>query len=135
MKLGIEIEGTWLTPVKFSHTDKTGTFYWFRCRCGTEKLIRKGNVFHNKKKPTKSCGCRKRQVNKEHPDIGFKKGHKPWHSGKKVGAGRLGRHGGGYNKGKMMFRQRDGSIKWIDKKAKLPPDTGGISMPGERPRG
>ena len=134
-KPGVEIDGTWLTPIKLVPSETRETLYLFKCRCGNEKIIRKGNVNPKKKKSVRSCGCLKTLTNKTNPNIGFKKGNKPWHAGKKVGAERLGRTGGGWSKGKLMFRQPDGSINWVDKKAKLPPDTGGISMPGERPRG
>jgi|TARA_R100001530_G_scaffold135948_1_gene114622 hypothetical protein len=132
-KLGEEVPGTRLTPIKYSHRDDA-TWYWFRCRCGNVKLLRKGNVFHNKQRPIKSCGCLKREVNQSHDGIGFKKGHVPWHAGKKVGAEKMGRHGGGWNKGKMKVTHQDGSSEYISIKAELPPDTGGQSLPGEKPR-
>ena len=88
-KIGVEVEGTRLTPIKYSHRDAS-TWYWFRCRCGTVKRLRKGNVYHNKIRPIRSCGCLKREVNQSHDGIGFKKGHVPWHTGKKVG-GKMGK--------------------------------------------
>ena len=75
-----------------------------------------------------------RKLNKEHPKIGFKPGNIPWHKGKKVGGERLGRNGGGWNKGKVRHDHPDGTWEWIDVVAQLPPDTGGESLPGERQR-
>lgn len=132
-KIGVEVEGTRLTPIEFVETNTSGTWYRFRCRCGTVKRMRKGNVYHNKKTPIKSCGCLKREVNKSNDRIGFKMGHVPWHAGKKVGE-KMGKNGGGWNKGKMKITHHDGSTEWVSIKAELPPDTGGQSLPGEKPR-
>jgi hypothetical protein len=134
---GVEAPGTWLTPIRLlPNTDPySATWYLFRCRCGKEKRIRYGAVYNTKgKHRTKSCGCLLRKITKEHPDIGFKPGNIPWHKGKQVGAERLGRNGGGWNKGKIRIDHPDGTWEWIDVHAQLPPDTGGQTLPGERQR-
>ena len=52
----------------------------------------------------------------------------------KVGGERLGRNGGGWNKGKIRIDHPDGTWSWIDVVAELPPDTGGLTLPGEKQR-
>jgi len=111
-KIGVEVEGTRLTPIKYSHRDAS-TWYWFRCRCGNVKRLRKGNVYHNKIRPIRSCGCLKREVNQSHDGIGFKKGHVPWHTGKKVGE-KMGKNGGGWNKGKVRITDPEtGKFRYV----------------------
>ena len=138
VRLGVEAPDSWLTPIRWlEHQTEpySCTWYLFRCRCGNEKKIRYAAVYNSTgKHKTRSCGCLLVKRNKDHPKIGFKPGNIPWHKGKKVGAERLGRHGGGWNKGKIRHDHPDGSWEWIDVKAQLPPDTGGESLPGERPR-
>ena len=112
-KLGVEIEGTRLTPLRFSHVSKGCSFYVYRCRCGTEKTIRKYNV-KNMKWGTKSCGCRLKELQK---DFGknyssCRKGQAPWNKGKSgyPGAtkGRV-----GWRRGKVMLRKPNGEIVWV----------------------
>lgn len=44
-----------LTAIKFDHKSKKGDYYWlFRCDCGREKIIRKGDVTSGY---VCSCGC------------------------------------------------------------------------------
>ena len=43
-----------LTAIKFSHKVGTHQYWFFRCDCGNEKVIKVGNV---KSGGTKSCGC------------------------------------------------------------------------------
>lgn len=43
-----------LTAIQFSHFDKSGTHWLFRCDCGSEKVI-KGNVV--RRGNSTSCGC------------------------------------------------------------------------------
>ena len=138
VRLGVEAPGTWLTPIRWleHQTDPyCCTWYLFRCRCGKEKRIRYAAVYNAKgKHQTKSCGCYLVKRNQDHPNIGFKPGNIPWHKGKQVGAERLGKNGGGWNKGKIRIDHSDGTWEWIDVAAQLPPDTGGQSLPGEKPR-
>lgn len=48
------VEGTNLTGVRFSHTQKGQKYWVFRCECGTEKAIQLANVLAKRQK---SCGC------------------------------------------------------------------------------
>jgi len=138
VRIGVEAPGTWLTPIRFLELQTkpySCSWYLFRCRCGNEKKLRYNTVYNSKgKHKTKSCGCMLIQRNKDHPKIGFKPGNIPWHKGKKVGGERLGRNGGGWNKGKIRIDHSDGTWRWINIKAELPPDTGGITLPGEKQR-
>jgi hypothetical protein len=58
----------------------------------------------------------------------------PGIKGKRLAAERLGRNGGGWNKGKIRIDHSDGTWSWIDVVAELPPDTGGLTLPGEKQR-
>ena len=83
MKLGIEIEGTRLTLIRFSHMGNKGrAFYLYRCRCGTEKAIQRSNVRADRA-GVKSCGCLRREVwQKLGSEIrGNRKGCTPWNKG------------------------------------------------------
>ena len=135
VRYGVEAPGTWLTPIRWleSQTDPySATWYLFRCRCGKEKRIRYNAVYNAKgKHQTKSCGCKLMQHLFK---IGFKKGNIPHHAGKRNGEGQTGKGGGGWNKGKIRIDHSDGTWSWIDVVAQLPPDTGGQSLPGEKPR-
>lgn len=45
------------TAVRYVGLDEKGEAVWlFRCDCGTEKTVRRGNIT-NTKRPAKSCGC------------------------------------------------------------------------------
>ena len=59
-----------LTAVRYDHS-KSGTYWLFRCDCGTERILRKTNVVNGY---IKSCGCSKGKCSKEnkhtaHEDI------------------------------------------------------------------
>ena len=113
--VGKEIEGTWLTPIRFSemkHWPKV-SYYIFRCRCGNEKEIRKGNV---RAKNTKSCGC----LQKINHDIWrkkgptYSKGKAPWNKGKKgMRSYAKGNPNLAWKKGRIKIKGPDGSIEWV----------------------
>ena len=133
-KLGIEVPGTRLTPIRYSHcTHGGGAYYVYQCQCGTKKTLRKNNV-SGKKNKTRSCGCRRKEWLLEWKIIlkGIRKNQKPWNKGNHRRCSPLGRTP--WNKGKMKIIHHDGSSEYILIKAELPPDTGGESLPGERPR-
>lgn len=48
-----------LTELKFSHVKRGHYYALFRCECGTEKILERGNVAAGK---IKSCGCLKRKM-------------------------------------------------------------------------
>tara|TARA_R100000655_G_C2950478_1_gene187231 strand:+ start:483 stop:911 length:429 start_codon:yes stop_codon:yes gene_type:complete len=135
VRIGVEAPGTWLTPIRFLELQTkpySSSWYLFRCRCGNEKKLRYNTVYNAKgKHKTRSCGCK---LMKHLSKIGFKKGNKPHHAGKKNGEGWTGRNGGGWNKGKIRIDHSDGTWSWIDIIAELPPDTGGLTLPGEKQR-
>jgi len=134
LKIGEEVEGTRLTPLRYSHsTEGGGAYYIYRCRCGTEKPMRKNNV-SGKRNKTRSCGCRKKEWLLEWKVIlkEIRKGQEPWNKGNHRRCSPLGRTP--WNKGKMKITHQDGSSEYISIKAELPPDTGGQSLPGEKPR-
>jgi len=117
MKLNIEVEGTWLTPLRFSHSEKrkghSKSVYWFKCRCGNKKQIRRQAVMaasKGKATGTKSCGCRLRSFPRpwltEHQ---FKEGNKfrrktsrPRNTGKPA-----------WNTGRVKLKYPDGRVEWI----------------------
>ena len=45
-----------LKAVRFDHRDKKNIYWLFKCRCGTDKIYRTGDV-NKKTGATKSCGC------------------------------------------------------------------------------
>ena len=48
-----------LTRLRYSHMGKNfQSYFWYRCECGTEKLILKNSV---ERGLTRSCGCLKRE--------------------------------------------------------------------------
>lgn len=47
-----------LTPVKFMYVRESAVYWLYRCDCGTEKVLWKGNVDYGN---TKSCGCLRKQ--------------------------------------------------------------------------
>ena len=84
VKLNVEVEGTWLTPLRYYGKDDKGkSMYVFRCRCGKEKAIRRVNVITMKgESRTKSCGCKKAQHLRELKTKNkFDKGNVPWNKG------------------------------------------------------
>ena len=81
-KIGVEVEGTRLTPVRFSHCSNGKSQYVFRCRCGVEKVIQRTNV-RNTRAGVKSCGCLRREIwSRLGKEIkGNRKGKVPWNKG------------------------------------------------------
>ena len=106
MKLNEEVEGTWLTPLRYSHVAGKGcAFYVYKCRCGTEKTIQKTAV-KGDKKYTRSCGCKRLQ---HQPD---RTGCIPWNKGKpgyklKVRVKKR------WNTGHVKFTYPNGKVVWI----------------------
>ena len=107
MKLNVEVEGTWLTPLRYSHVAGIGcAFYVYKCRCGTEKTIQKSNV-RARKNGTKSCGCKRRI-----PKSFDRTGQVPWNKGKpgyklKVRVKKR------WNTGHVKFTYPNGKVVWI----------------------
>lgn len=114
MKLGIEIEGTRLTPLRFSHMGNKGrSFYVYRCRCGTEKAIQRSNV-RNDRAGVKSCGCLRREVwQKLGSKIrGNRKGCTPWNKGKTYKNENLSNRPG-WKRGHVKLTYPNGSHVWV----------------------
>ena len=120
MKLGETVEGTRLKPIKFSYVRRGYTYFLYRCECGTEKVIYKGNV---KKEHTKSCGCLKKEVSPKNLDYGrtftttrfphqnnvetrFKKGCVPWNKGKTYSIKK--------REGMVRVQYPDGRVEWVE---------------------
>tara|TARA_R100000808_G_C2120701_1_gene132054 strand:+ start:593 stop:1018 length:426 start_codon:yes stop_codon:yes gene_type:complete len=113
-KLGKEIEGTWLTPIRFAemrHWPKV-SYYLFRCRCGNEKVLRKGNV---RAQNTKSCGCLGRKNEKDFvKKWSGAKGKIPWNKGLKgMRSYAKGNPNLAWKKGRIKITGADGSIEWV----------------------
>ena len=113
-KLGEEIEGTWLTPIRFAemrHWPKV-SYYLFKCRCGNEKVLRKGNV---KADNTKSCGCLGKQNEKNFAKKwSGEKGKVPWNKGLKgIRSYAKGHPNLSWKKGKVKITGADGTIEWV----------------------
>ena len=117
-KVGVEVEGTFLTPVRLAERPRdayTGTFYLFKCRCGNKKVIRKNNVkstYHG----TKSCGCLQK-INQENFGRTHKtnrKGLTPWNKGMK-GMDPLvkGHPNLSWKKVKVKLTYPNGKIAWV----------------------
>ena len=112
--IGEEIEGTMLTPIRFSqmkHWPKVAYFI-FKCRCGNEVEIRKGNV---RAKNTRSCGCLqvKNQIDFVEKWSGAK-GKVPWNKGKKgMRSYAKGHPNLRWKKGKIKITGADGTIEWV----------------------
>ena len=113
---GVEVEGTFLTPLEFSDTCKGSSYFIFRCSlCGNKKRIRGHNVTNNNPKfKTKSCGCllekQKKKFAEEHKHD--RKGKTPWNKGKsgyKVSKPKK----PNWKRGKVMLKYPNGSIKWV----------------------
>jgi|TARA_R100000789_G_C2951924_1_gene135288 hypothetical protein len=113
-ELGIEVPGTFLTPIRFSDSDN-GTFFIYRCRCGNEKRIRKNNV-KNRPKKTKSCGCllkkAQEKFGKEAPTQQI--GRTPWNKGLTgIKTSPLNHPSHKWKTGKIKMLKLDGSIDWV----------------------
>lgn len=110
-KIGLEVEGSMLTPLKFSHMSN-GAFYLYKCRCGNEKVIRKNNVG----KTVKSCGCLLKQTQK---DFGktfstYRKGRIPWNKGLTgIKTSPFNHPSHKWKTGKIKIEAPDGSIEWV----------------------
>ena len=130
-KIGVEVEGTWLTPLRYSHTTHGGgAYYIYRCRCGTGKTLRKNNV-SGKRNKTRSCGCRKKEWLLEWKVMlkEIRKGQQTWNKGNHRRCSPLGRTP--WNKGKVKVKYPDGRSEYVEVKKQLPPNTGGIKYEGE----
>lgn len=112
--LGEEIEGTLLTPIRFAEMRHwpAVSYYLFRCRCGNEKVIRKGNV---KKDNTKSCGCLAKKNQKDFVEKwSGEKGKVPWNKGLKgIRSYAKGNPKLAWKKGRVKITGADGSIEWV----------------------
>jgi hypothetical protein len=113
-KLGFEIEGTRLTPIRFSHMGPNGrSFFVFRCRCGVEKAIQKSNV-RNVAAGVKSCGCLRREVWRKLGKAirANRKGCTPWNKGltysipKKQGRP-------SWKRGRVKLVYPNGRVEWV----------------------
>ena len=113
-ELNVEVPGTRLTPIRFSHMGPNGrAFYVFRCQCGTEKAIQKSNV-RNTPPGIKSCGCLRREVwRKLGKEIkGNRKGCIPWNKGKTYENKKLqGRPS--WKRGRIKLTYPNGRIEWV----------------------
>ena len=114
--LGVEVPGTILTPIRFSHMDN-GSFFIYRCRCGNKKTIRRNNVKDRPSK-TKSCGCLlkkcQRQFGKELGSLTFRKGQIPWNKGLKgIKTSPLNHPSHKWKRGKIKIERADGTITWV----------------------
>lgn len=47
-----------LTKLRYSHVKNEQSYFWYRCECGTEKVIQKSSVLRGL---TRSCGCLRRE--------------------------------------------------------------------------
>ena len=120
LNYGVEIEGTRLTPLRpaVPATQGGASCFVYRCRCGTEKVLRKKNVGPQANK-TRSCGCLRREqcaslmgANK------YKPGRTPWNKGlknpydpdkpRKTTKGRP-----AWNKGHIKVKYPNGSFKYV----------------------
>jgi len=114
VKLNVEVEGTWLTPLRYYGKDDKGkSKYVFRCRCGVEKAIRRVNVITLRgESRTKSCGCKKAQFLRELKTKNkFDKGNVPWNKGirwKKKNKEKI-----SWNRGMLRITREDGSKEWV----------------------
>lgn len=114
-KIGEQIEGTYLTPIRFSRMKgyPAVSHFIFRCeRCGNEKEIRKGNVRADN---VKSCGCLQKDFQKEWAKkYQGKKGKIPWNKGLKgMRSYAKGHPNIGWKRGKIKITGADGSIEWV----------------------
>ena len=109
MKIGVEIEGTRLTPVRFHQVKKGKSYYIYRCRCGTEKSIMMSNIGN-----TKSCGCLQ-QENYRDSRIrrGNRKGSIPWNKGKPGYTVEKARGKRSWRRGKVLLKYPNGSHAWV----------------------
>ena len=114
LQIGVEIEGTWLTPLRSAGSDRNGkAIFLFQCRCGVQKLIRKVNVTSIRGAGrTKSCGCYKTQflVVSSKTANRFQKGDTPWNKGKKWQ--KKNREKIKWNRGRVRILHEDGTVEW-----------------------
>ncbi len=112
--IGEEIEGTLLTPIRFAEMRgwPAVSYFLFKCRCGNEKVIRKGNV---KADNTKSCGCLGKKNEKEFAEKwSGEKGKVPWNKGLKgIRSYAKGHPNLRWKKGRIKITGADGSIEWV----------------------
>ena len=113
VKLNVEVEGTWLTPLRYYGKDDKGkSKYLFRCRCGKEKAIRRVNVITNKgENRTKSCVCKKAQfLSKLDTKNIFEKGNVPWNKG--ISWEKKNKEKTKWNRGLVLIKKSDGTKVW-----------------------
>ena len=111
-KIGIEVEGSMLTPLRYVPDERYGSFYLYRCRCGTEKVIRKSNVG----KTVKSCGCLLRKIQKKFGKdyATYRKGRIPWNKGLTgIKTSPFNHPSHKWKTGKIKIENADGSIEWV----------------------
>ncbi len=97
LEYGVEIEGTRLTPLRpaVPATQGGASYFVYRCRCGTEKVLRKKNVGPQANK-TRSCGClRREQCASLMGANRYETGRTPW------------------NKGHIKVKYPNGSFKYV----------------------
>ena len=114
MKLGVEIEGTRLTPLRFSHMGPNGrSFYLFRCRCGTEKAIQLSNV-RNARAGVKSCGCLRRETWRKLGKAirANRKGCTPWNKGITYKNKKLSNKPS-WKRGHVKLTYPNGTVAWV----------------------
>ena len=113
-KLGEEVPGTWLTPIRYVETVyQQGAHYEYQCRCGNTKVLRKANV---KSTNSRSCGCIQK-LNQQSFVKKWSKHHKgkpPWNKGLKgMKSNAKGHPNLSWKKGKIKIEGSDGSVEWV----------------------
>ena len=93
MALGVPVNGTKLTPLKFIKSENYRAYYLFKCECGGETISMRQNVLSgNPMSWTRSCGCLNTQKRSKcwgeagkKNLIPYKKGCTPWNKKKQDG--------------------------------------------------